>query len=90
MKSDLSFPEWGVGFNKPWLVDRETNWEKSPSMQHCQDLAWRVQHDTENVLLQRAIWLRQTTGAKNLCMAGGVALNCVAPSWPRVQPSMGR
>ena len=26
----------------------------------------------------RANWLRETTGAKNLCIAGGVALNCVA------------
>ncbi len=26
----------------------------------------------------RARWLRETTGAKNLCLAGGVALNCVA------------
>jgi carbamoyltransferase len=41
-------------------------------------LAWRVQDDTENVLLARAKWLRETTGAKNLCLAGGVALNCVA------------
>ena len=30
------------------------------------------------VLLERARWLRETTGAKNLCIAGGVALNCVA------------
>jgi len=37
-----------------------------------------VQDDTEKVLLARARWLRETTGAKNLCMAGGVALNCVA------------
>ena len=41
-------------------------------------MAWRTQDDTENVLLARARWLRETTGAKNLCMAGGVALNCVA------------
>src|SRR3989442_9222706 len=41
-------------------------------------LAWRVQDDTENVLLARARWLRETTGTKNLCIAGGVALNCVA------------
>jgi carbamoyltransferase len=41
-------------------------------------LAWRTQDDTETVLLARARWLRETTGAKNLCMAGGVALNCVA------------
>jgi hypothetical protein len=37
-----------------------------------------VQDDTENVLLARAKWLRETTGAKNLCIAGGVGLNCVA------------
>jgi carbamoyltransferase len=47
-------------------------------MRHWEDLAWRTQDDTENVLLARARWLRETTGAKNLCMAGGVALNCVA------------
>jgi carbamoyltransferase len=75
---ELSVPEWDVEFNKPWLVDREPNWEASPSMQHWQDMAWRVQDDTEKVLLARANWLRETTGAKNLCMAGGVALNCVA------------
>ncbi len=32
----------------------------------------------DRVLLKRAIWLREETGVKNLCMAGGVALNCVA------------
>jgi carbamoyltransferase len=47
-------------------------------MRHWEDLAWRVQDDTENVLLARARWLRETTGARNLCIAGGVALNCVA------------
>src|SRR6202008_3878047 len=40
--------------------------------------AWRIQDDTERVLLARARWLREKTGAKNLCLAGGVALNCVA------------
>src|SRR5215472_10162922 len=47
-------------------------------MQHWKDIAWRVQDDAETLLLKRAIWLRGATGAKNLCMAGGVALNCVA------------
>ncbi|MGH9809554.1 MAG: carbamoyltransferase family protein, partial [Terriglobia bacterium] len=37
-----------------------------------------VQDDAEQVLIQRAIWLREQTGAKNLCISGGVALNCVA------------
>src|SRR3989441_12278532 len=75
---ELSVPEWGVEFDKPWLVDRERNWEAGPSTRHWEDLAWRVQDDTEQVLLERAIWLRETTGARNLCMAGGVVLNCVA------------
>src|SRR5256886_5531526 len=75
---ELSVPGWGVEFDKPWLVDREPNWEAGPSTRHWEDLAWRVQDDTEKVLLERAIWLRETTGARNLCMAGGVALNCVA------------
>jgi carbamoyltransferase len=75
---ELSVPEWGVEFDKPWLVERESDWEASPSIRHWEDLAWRVQDDTEKVLLERAIWLRETTGARNLCMAGGVALNCVA------------
>jgi len=75
---DLAIAEWDVDFNKPWLVGIEQNWEASPSMQHWRDLAWRIQDDTERVLLERAKWLREATGAKNLCMAGGVALNCVA------------
>jgi carbamoyltransferase len=75
---ELDVPEWGVDFNKPWLPDRERNWETSAAMQHWKDLAWRVQDDAERVLLERAIWLRETTGARNLCLAGGVALNCVA------------
>lgn len=75
---ELIVPEWGPEFNKPWLVDRDRDWEASPNMQHWQDMAWRIQDDAERVLLDRAKWLRETTGAKNLCMAGGVALNCVA------------
>ena len=74
----LRVPEWGVDFDKPHLPDDEGNWETSPSMQHWKDVAWRVQDDAEKVLLDRAVWLRETTGAKNLCIAGGVALNCVA------------
>jgi carbamoyltransferase len=75
---ELRVPDWGVELDRPWLVDREPNWEASASMQHWKDMAWRVQEDAEKVLLERAIWLRETTGAKNLCLAGGVALNCVA------------
>jgi len=77
-KGELTVPDWDVEFNQPWLIERESKWESSPGLPHWQNLAWRVQDDAERVLLERAIWLRQATGAKNLCMAGGVALNCVA------------
>ena len=73
----LQVPRWTGDFKQPHIFDG-SSWEKSPSMRHWEDLAWRVQDDTENVLLARARWLCETTGAKNLCMAGGVALNCVA------------
>jgi len=74
----LDVPEWTAEFNKPWFPDSDEDWEESPSVRHWEDMAWRVQDDTEKVLLDRAIWLRETTGAKNLCIAGGVGLNCVA------------
>src|SRR6266545_1039902 len=73
----LRVPHWTTDFKQPYVMDG-SNWEKSPAMRHWEDLAWRVQDDTENVLLARARWLRETTGAKNLTIAGGVALNCVA------------
>ena len=75
---ELLIPEWDATFNKPWSPDGESKWEASPHMKHWEDLAWRIQHDSEEVLIARARWLRETTGAKNLCLAGGVALNCVA------------
>lgn len=75
---NLEVPQWTAEFDKPWFPEVDGDWEKSPSMPHWEDLAWRVQDDTEAVLLDRARWLRETTGARNLCIAGGVGLNCVA------------
>jgi carbamoyltransferase len=74
---ELHVAEWPDEFAQPFLIDTE-QWEGHPAMQHWEDVAWRIQDDTEKVLLARAKWLRETTGAKNLCIAGGVALNCVA------------
>ena len=74
----LTVPRWTSELNKPYIMDSGQKWETSPTMKHWEDVAWRVQDDTEKVLLARAAWLRETTGAKNLCIAGGVALNCVA------------
>ncbi|MBL8564259.1 MAG: carbamoyltransferase [Hyphomicrobiaceae bacterium] len=75
---DLSFPEWDRSFNKPFDASSDQKWEASPNMQHWRDMAWRIQDDSEKVLIERAKWLRETTGAKNLVIAGGVGLNCVA------------
>lgn len=41
------------------------------------DLARSVQEVTEEVMLRMARHARSLTGSKNLCLAGGVALNCV-------------
>ncbi len=76
--NNLSVPRWTSELNKPYVMDGVQKWETSSLMKHWEDVAWRVQDDTETVLLARAAWLRETTGAKNLCIAGGVALNCVA------------
>ena len=42
------------------------------------DLAASIQVVTEDIVLALARSLHKETGAKNLCLAGGVALNCVA------------
>ena len=75
---ELHFPAWGADFNQPWTPDGIGKWDADPAMRHWEDMAWQIQHDAEEVLLARARWLRETTGARNLCLAGGVALNCVA------------
>jgi carbamoyltransferase len=43
-------------------------------------LACSVQRRLEELLLELAAWLHQRTGDRDLVMAGGVALNCVANS----------
>jgi carbamoyltransferase len=42
------------------------------------DLAASIQEVTERVMLRMAKTARNLTGSRNLCLAGGVALNCVA------------
>ncbi len=46
--------------------------------QRDMDLAASVQAVTEEVVLRTARFVRKETGHRNLCLAGGVALNCVA------------
>ncbi|HSZ80239.1 MAG TPA: carbamoyltransferase [Chthoniobacterales bacterium] len=48
--------------------------------QRHMDVARSIQLVTEEIMLLLARHAREVTGLKNLCMAGGVALNCVANS----------
>src|SRR5678816_3707927 len=41
------------------------------------DLARSIQDITEEVMMKMAAFAAKETGLPNLCMAGGVALNCV-------------
>lgn len=49
-----------------------------PVTQRHMDLAASIQRVTEEVVLRTARHTHRITGARNLCLAGGVALNCVA------------
>ena len=50
---------------------------ESKLTQRDMDLARSIQEVTEEVMLRLAKSLHRETGAENLCLAGGVALNCV-------------
>jgi carbamoyltransferase len=50
---------------------------ESPLTQREMDLARSIQEVTEECMLRQARFLHKETGTENLCLAGGVALNCV-------------
>ena len=52
--------------------------ETDPLDQRCMDIAASVQAVTEEVMLRMVRHVHRETGTKDLCLAGGVALNCVA------------
>jgi carbamoyltransferase len=79
----LVYPDGAGGFRTErvdWdrLVKRRAPGE-ALSAEHA-DLAASVQRVTEDLLLELARWLHGQTGGRDLAMAGGVALNCVANS----------
>ncbi|MEO1021741.1 MAG: carbamoyltransferase [Bacteroidota bacterium] len=67
---------------------RERKWEQlfgfsrredeTELQQHEADLALAIQKVTEEVVVLMAKQAKELTGAKHVCLAGGVALNCVA------------
>lgn len=64
--------DWGAFVKRRHAGDEVTS-------EHA-DLAASVQRRLEEVLLDLTRWLYERTGAQDLTMAGGVALNCVANS----------
>ena len=59
------------------LFDGPPRRPDEPIEQRHADLARSVQEVTEEVMLRMARHIHRRTGQKNLCLAGGVALNCV-------------
>lgn len=74
----LTLRPWDETLDRPYEGVSDRQWHESPDRPHWEDLARRVQEDTEQVLIGRANWIHEQTGARHLTIAGGVALNCVA------------
>ncbi len=64
--------KWSAIFGFP---RRES--ESELEQKHC-DMALAIQIVTEEVVIKMAKEAKRLTGSDNLCLAGGVALNCVA------------
>ena len=52
--------------------------KKEKLTQFHMDIAASIQKVTEEIMIKMATSLRNEFNIKNLCLAGGVALNCVA------------
>ena len=82
-KMDMSYFDYNVGLtmtNKKFndLFGGPAREPESELTQKEMDLARSVQEVTEEVVLKMAKHVKEVTNQKYLCLAGGVALNCVA------------
>ena len=83
VRLDMSFFDFLGGLrmtNKKFsrLFDGPPRKPETPITRREMDLAASIQAVVEEVVLKMAIHVQRKTGEKNLCLAGGVALNCVA------------
>ncbi len=60
------------------LLDGPPRAPESPITRREMDLAKSIQEVTERLVIRMARHAREVTGRRHLCLAGGVALNCVA------------
>ena len=80
---NMKYFNYGVGLTMTnakfdALFDRPPRRPESKLTQMDMDLARSIQDVTEEVMYRMAKHVRKETGMRNLCLAGGVALNCVA------------
>ncbi len=60
------------------LFGQPTRKAESPLTQFHKDVARSLQEITDEIMLKISAEAKRLTGSPNLCLAGGVALNCVA------------
>ena len=60
------------------LFGKPARQKESKLTQFEMDIAASIQVVTEEIMVKLAKFAKKITGSKNLCLAGGVALNCVA------------
>ncbi len=67
-------------YNKKFekLFKRKPRMPETPLSQDDMDMASSIQKVTEEITLKLADYVYNQTGMKNLCLAGGCALNCVS------------
>jgi carbamoyltransferase len=80
---DMSYFDYATGLtmtNKKFdaLFGGPPRKSEAELTQRDMDLAASVQKVTEDIVLKLAKGIARETGERNLCLAGGVALNCVA------------
>jgi carbamoyltransferase len=80
---DMSYFDYATGLtmtNQKFsdLFGHPVRKAESPLTQHEMDIARSIQVVTEEIVLKLARNVQQELGVDNLCLAGGVALNCVS------------
>ena len=80
---NMKYFNYGVGLTMTnakfdALFGRPARRPESKLTQMDMDLARSIQDVTEEIMYRMAKHVRKQTGMRNLCLAGGVALNCVA------------
>lgn len=83
IKLDMKYFDFELGsrmFNEKFenLFGSKAATPEQSTNQFFMDVAASIQLFTEEVMVGAAIYAKNLTGSKNLCLAGGVALNCVA------------